>query len=101
MHCHCALWQGVPQALSGEAPRPPRRLLGGNSEAVVTTLGMAPTISGTHLLDPAIIAQPYGFNEALRAEAPVWDVPGTGIFTLATYQLLAEAAARVEDFRRI
>ncbi len=50
------------------------------------------------MLDPAAIAEPYGFYEELRAEAPVWEVPGTGIFTVATYQLLAEAAARVEDF---
>jgi cytochrome P450 len=59
---------------------------------------MFPTISGTRLLDPAGIAEPYGFYEELRAEAPVWEIPGTGIFTVATYQLLAEAAARVEDF---
>jgi cytochrome P450 len=59
---------------------------------------MAPTISGTHLLDPAVIAEPYGFYEELRSVAPVWEVPGTGIFTVATYQLLAEAASRVEDF---
>jgi cytochrome P450 family 144 len=59
---------------------------------------MAPTISGTHLLDPAVIDEPYGFYEDLRADAPVWEIPGTGIFTVATYQLLAEAAGRVEDF---
>jgi cytochrome P450 len=61
-------------------------------------LGMAPTISGTHLLDPAVIDEPYGFYEALRVDAPVWEVPGTGIFTVATFQLLAEVAGRVEDF---
>jgi cytochrome P450 len=59
---------------------------------------MVQTISGTRLLDAEVIAEPYGFYEELRAEAPVWEVPGTGIFTVATYQLLAEAAARVEDF---
>ena len=60
--------------------------------------GMALAISGTDLLHPAVIAEPYGFYEELRAQAPVWEVPGTGIFTVATFQLLAEAAARVEDF---
>jgi cytochrome P450 family 144 len=60
--------------------------------------GMAPTIAGTDLLDPAVIAQPYRFYDELRAYAPVWEVPGTGIFTVATFELLAEAAARVEDF---
>jgi cytochrome P450 len=59
---------------------------------------MAHTISGLHLLDPAVIDEPYGFYEELRAGAPVWEVPGTGIFTVATFQLLAEAAGRVEDF---
>jgi hypothetical protein len=59
---------------------------------------MAQTISGTHLLDPEVIAEPYGFYEELRADAPVWEVPGTGIFTVATFHLLAEAAGRVEDF---
>jgi cytochrome P450 len=59
---------------------------------------MVQSISGTDLLDPEVIAQPYGFYEALRSDAPVWEVPGTGIFTVATYELLAEAAARVEDF---
>ena len=59
---------------------------------------MAPAISGTYLLDPAVIDEPYGFYEDLREGAPVWEVPGTGIFTVATFQLLAEAAGRVEDF---
>jgi cytochrome P450 family 144 len=59
---------------------------------------MVQTISGTRLLDPAAIAEPYDLYEQLRAEAPVWEVPGTGIFTVATYRLVAEAASRVEDF---
>jgi cytochrome P450 len=59
---------------------------------------MAQTISGTRLLDPAVIDEPYGFYDELRADAPVWEVPGTGIFTVATFRLLAEAAGRVEDF---
>jgi cytochrome P450 len=59
---------------------------------------MDPTISGMHLLDPAVIDEPYRFYENLRGGAPVWEVPGTGIFTVATFQLLAEAAGRVEDY---
>jgi cytochrome P450 len=59
---------------------------------------MALTITGTHLLDPAVIDEPYRFYEELREGAPVWEVPGTGIFTVATFQLIAEAAGRVEDF---
>jgi cytochrome P450 family 144 len=59
---------------------------------------MSKAISGTHLLDPAVIAEPYRFYDQLRADAPVWQVPGTGIFTVASFELLAEAAGRVEDF---
>jgi len=59
---------------------------------------MAQAVSGTRLLDPSVIDEPYGFYNDLRADAPVWEVPGTGIFTVATFQLLAEAAGRVEDF---
>ena len=55
-------------------------------------------ISGTHLLDRRVIAEPYDFYAELRADAPVWEVPGTGIFTVASFELLAEAAGRVEDF---
>jgi cytochrome P450 len=61
-------------------------------------LGVPDAISGTQLLDPAIIAEPYQFYEELRSRAPVWEVPGTGIFTVATFDLLTEAAGRVEDF---
>ncbi len=59
---------------------------------------MANSISSTHLLDPDVIDDPYRFYAELRADAPVWEIPGTGIFTVATFQLLAEAAGRVEDF---
>ena len=70
------------------------RLTGGSDKLA----DVVQTISGTDLLDPEVISQPYGFYEELRSEAPVWEVPGAGIFTVATYQLLAEAAGRVEDF---
>jgi cytochrome P450 family 144 len=59
---------------------------------------MATNIPGTHLLDPAVIGQPYRLYEELRVNAPVWEVPGSGIFTVASFDLVAEAAARVKDF---
>jgi cytochrome P450 len=55
-------------------------------------------ISGTQLLDPTVIDDPYRFYRQLRAEAPVWEIPGTGIFTVSTFELLAEATGRVGDF---
>jgi cytochrome P450 family 144 len=62
--------------------------------ATSTTRG----IPGTLLLDSKVIDDPYPFYGRLRAEAPVWEVPGTGVFTVSTFELLAEATRRVEDF---
>jgi len=45
-----------------------------------------------------VIDDPYPFYRRLRSEAPVWEIPGTGIFTVSTFELLAEATGRVEDF---
>jgi cytochrome P450 len=55
-------------------------------------------ISATLLLDSEVIDNPHRFYNQLRTEAPVWEIPGTGIFTVGTFSLLAEAAGRVEDF---
>ena len=55
-------------------------------------------ISGTLLLDPAVIDDPYPFYRELQARAPVWEIPGTGIFTVATSRLVTEATGRTEDF---
>ena len=59
---------------------------------------MSPGISGTLLLDSEVIDDPYPFYRRLRAEAPVWEIPGTGVFTVSTFELVAEATGRVEDF---
>ncbi|MHB8466264.1 MAG: cytochrome P450 [Acidimicrobiales bacterium] len=56
------------------------------------------TIPGTLLLDPAVVDDPYPLYRRLRAEAPVWEIPGTGLFTVSTFDLVAEATSRVEDF---
>ena len=55
-------------------------------------------IPATLLLDPSVVSDPYGFYRRLRTEAPVWDVGGTGLFTVSTFDLLAEVTSRVEDF---
>jgi cytochrome P450 len=59
---------------------------------------MTLSLVGTELLDPSVIDEPYRFYDTLRSGAPVWEVPGTGIFTVATFRLIAEAAGRVADF---
>jgi cytochrome P450 len=55
-------------------------------------------IPGTCLLDGDVIDDPYPFYRRLQGEAPVWRVPTTDVFVVSTYPLVAEAAARVEDF---
>jgi cytochrome P450 family 144 len=55
-------------------------------------------ISGTLLLDPKVIDDPYPFYRQLRAQAPVWEIPGSGLFTVSTFELVAEATGRVADF---
>ena len=59
---------------------------------------MSPVLSPTLLLDANVIDDPYPFYRRLRAEAPVWEIPGTGVFTISTFELIAEATARAEDF---
>ena len=59
---------------------------------------MADAIPGSLLLDPDVINDPYPFYSRLRAEAPVWEVPDSDVFTVSTFELLAEATGRVEDF---
>jgi cytochrome P450 family 144 len=59
---------------------------------------MTNELPGALLLDPQVLDDPYQFYGRLREEAPVWEIPGTEVFTVSTFELLAEAAGRVEDF---
>ena len=59
---------------------------------------MAGGIAATSLLDPDFIDDPHPFYRQLRAEAPVWAVGDTGVFTVSSFKLLADATSRVEDF---
>jgi len=59
---------------------------------------MTQEIPGELLLDPQVLDDPYPFYARLREEAPVWGVPGTEVITVSTFELVAEAANRVEDF---
>ena len=59
---------------------------------------MTQGISATMLLDAKIIEDPYPFYHQLHAEAPVWKISDTGLFAVSTFEFVAEAAGRVEDF---
>jgi cytochrome P450 family 144 len=55
-------------------------------------------ISRTLLLDSNAIDNPYPLYRLLQSQAPVWEITGTGLFAVSTFELVAEAAGRVEDF---
>jgi cytochrome P450 family 144 len=48
--------------------------------------------------DGRIVDDPYPFYARLRETAPVWHLPGTRTYFVATWALVAEAVARADDF---
>jgi cytochrome P450 family 144 len=45
-----------------------------------------------------IVEDPYPFFARLRAEAPVWQLPGVNAFFVSTWELVNEAVSRPQDF---
>jgi len=58
----------------------------------------AASIPGALLLDDATIETPYAFYRRLVAEAPVWQAGDGEVFVVSGYDMLVEAARRVDDF---
>lgn len=59
------------------------------------------TIDQKLMLDPAVVDDPYAFYDELRETAPVWQVGPDDIFAVTSFELLAEAARRTEDFSSV
>ncbi|MDB5393716.1 MAG: cytochrome [Rhodospirillales bacterium] len=55
-------------------------------------------LATVNLLDTDLLNAPYTFYTQLRRDAPVWRVPGTRVFLVARWDLVVDAAARLEDF---
>lgn len=53
------------------------------------------------LLDPAVVQDPYPFYDELRATAPVWQAGPDDIFAVTSFEPLADAARRIEDFSSV
>jgi len=53
------------------------------------------------LTAPEQLDDPYPFYAALRSQAPVWEVPGTGAYLVSTWERVEEALARPADFSSI
>jgi cytochrome P450 len=58
---------------------------------------MAAALADFSLFDPATLAEPWDFYEALRSAAPVHR-DASGIYLVSTYELIVEAARRPEIF---
>jgi cytochrome P450 len=56
--------------------------------------GLAPQL----LLDPQVLDEPYDFYRRLREEAPVWRVGDTNLVVVSTFDAIAEAVRRTDDF---
>ncbi len=53
----------------------------------------------THqILDPAVIEDPYPYYRALRDEAPVYRVPGTPVYLVASWDLIHQVLRNQEDY---
>jgi cytochrome P450 len=52
---------------------------------------MSPALADVHPFDPAVLESPWDYYRKLRAEAPVYRDPHTGIFHVASYPLVLEA----------
>ncbi len=55
----------------------------------------------TMMLDRSVVQDPYLFYDELRATAPVWQAGPQDIFAVTSFELLAEAARRIEDFSSV
>lgn len=55
-------------------------------------------IKTTSLFAPEVLEDPFAYYQAVIAQAPVMVVPGTNITLVSSYDLLAEATGRVEEF---
>jgi hypothetical protein len=53
---------------------------------------------GFELLDPAVIENPYPFYDALLSDAPVYQVPGTEVYLVSSWQLIHEVLKNQVDY---
>ena len=58
----------------------------------------AALLTGSAIVDRSVLASPEPFYAALRAEAPVWRVPGLDLVLVAGHDLVVEACRRTDDF---
>lgn len=50
------------------------------------------------LLDPVVIENPYPFYDTLLAQAPVYQVPGTEVFLVSSWELIHQVLKNQQDY---
>jgi cytochrome P450 len=73
------------------------RRYGFSQEITINTPRVQPSIN-YQLLDPHVIEEPYSFYRALLNEAPVYQVPGTGVYLVSSWQLIHQVLKNQEDY---
>lgn len=51
-----------------------------------------------HLLDPAVVENPYPFYRSLLQHAPVYCVPGTQVFLVSSWELIHQVLRNQKDY---
>ena len=69
-----------------------------SSEVTIINATVQPSIINFDLLDPAVIEDPYPFYRALLNEAPVYQIPGTEVYFVSTWQLIHQVLKNQEDY---
>jgi len=57
-----------------------------------------PSPAEFNLLDPRLLEQPYPFYHALLEQSPLYQVPGTEIYLVSSWQLIDEVLRNQEDY---
>ncbi|MFE3190917.1 cytochrome P450 [Nocardia sp. NPDC059240] len=57
-----------------------------------------PALDAIDLFDPVHLDDPYPLYHRLRAESPVYRIPGSDFYLVTSWDLVTEAVSRVEDF---
>jgi cytochrome P450 len=59
---------------------------------------MSTSLAQHNFLSPEIVENPFEANAAARREAPVYQLPGSRIFMISTYDLITEACSQPAVF---
>ena len=60
-------------------------------------IAQSPSIN-YQLLDPNVIEDPYPFYRALVSEVPVYQVPGTEVYLVSSWELIHQVLKNQEDY---